>query len=337
MTVDQGIIELKARIEASKQITISTHRNPDGDAMGSSLALYQVLLKLGKNVKIILPDDYPDFYSWMPFAETNIIYEHEARKAVDFIQASDLLFSLDYNAFHRTTEGLSNVLESCDAFKVLVDHHREPDQFDLMFWNVNASSTCELIYKLIEDMQWKEHLDLDIAACIYTGLITDTGSFRFPSTSAYTLKIASDLVDFGLDHSSVQSRVYDNNSESRLRLMGYALSEKMVVNEAQGFAYISLSSEELQKFSFKKGDTEGLVNYPLSIGSIKVSVLITERNNQMRLSFRSKGEINVNDLARSYFNGGGHKNAAGGVSHASMKETIAALELRIPEFSTKKP
>jgi len=333
--IDKAQIEqLKSELKQSSKLLISTHRNPDGDAMGSSLALYQVLRKLGKDVKVILPDDFPSFYAWMPFSDDCLVYEHQSKEILEQVANAELIFSLDYNAFHRTTEGLSQALAKANASKVLVDHHREPDQFDLMFWSIEASSTSELIYDLIVDMGWKEHMDISIAECLYTGIVTDTGSFRFSSTSAHTMNIAAELMALGLDSGKVQSQIYDNNSENRLRLMGYALSEKMVINEKESFAYISLSAEELARFSYQKGDTEGLVNYPLSVSSVKISVLVTQRNNEMRMSFRSKADVNVNDLARKYFNGGGHKNAAGGVSQTSMEETLIKLEKVLPEFST---
>ncbi len=334
MNFDQKILALKTRIEQAQNILISTHRNPDGDAMGSSLAWYQMLKKKGKGVRIVLPDDYPAFYSWVPFADDCIVYEADSKGVKQAIQASDLIFSLDYNAFHRTADGLAQLLEKSKAFKVLVDHHRQPDEFDLMFSDIGASSTSEMIYQIIEGLAWEKEVDLPIAECIYTGIVTDTGSFRFSSTSAYTMQVAAKLMEKGLDSGRVQSLIYDNNSESRLRLMGYALSEKMEVHEKERYAFISLTSAELEEFNYQKGDTEGLVNYPLSVQSVNISVLIKERNTQHRMSFRSKGNINVNDLARKYFNGGGHQNAAGGVSELSMEETISKLKKVVTEFST---
>lgn len=334
MKFEEKIKTLKQRIHQAERILISTHRNPDGDAMGSSLAWYLTLKKCNKNVAVILPDAYPEFYAWMPAASECLIYEHQAKEIKERIGEADLIFSLDYNAFHRTTEGLSHALHKSSAFKVLVDHHREPEHFDLMFSDIQASSTSEMVYQLIEGLDYMEHMDLDIAACLYTGIVTDTASFRFSSTSAYTMKIAAHLLEIGLDSSKIQSLIYDNNSEHRLRLMGYALSEKMVVNHEKAYAYIALSSEELQNFNYQKGDTEGLVNYPLSIAAVKISVLVSQRDDEFRLSFRSKNAVDVNALARKYFHGGGHMNAAGGVSKSSLEETIQMLEQYLPEFST---
>jgi len=311
-------------LKTSKNIVIVTHWSPDGDAMGSSLGLYLFLKKLEKNVQVIVPNDYPDFLKWMPGDKQVINFQQHQKKAISAIDKCDLIFTLDFNSFKRI-EKLGEVLEKAKAPKVLIDHHQQPDDYaSYYFHDVNACSTCELVFDLIVGVGGKKLIDKKMASCLYVGLMTDTGSFRYPSVTAKTHLVISELLKTGIIPSDIHSAVYDTYSEDRMKLLGYALSEKMVLLSGLPVAYIALNDVELKKFNFKKGDTEGLVNYPFSIKGIKVCVLFNEAVGEgcIKISFRSKGKIDVNKFARTFFSGGGHINAAGGKSVDSLENTV---------------
>lgn len=308
-------------LKKTRKIVIVTHWNPDGDAIGSSLALYHFLKKTGKDVKCIVPNSFPEFLQWMPGASTIINYEAQETKALKLLQNAELIFALDFNSFKRL-EKLGEWLSKTSAKKVLIDHHREPEKFaDLYFHDIHASSTCELVYEFIAGLKAKSLIDKKIAACLYTGLMTDTGSFKFASVNSKTHQILADLLTTGLQPHEIHSAVYDNYSPHRLRLFGYALSEKLRILKDHPVAYFCLKADELKRFEFQKGDTEGLVNYPFMIKGIKVCALFSESEGQVKISFRSKGKVDVNTFARKYFEGGGHLNAAGGKSKESLNAT----------------
>jgi bifunctional oligoribonuclease and PAP phosphatase NrnA len=311
-------------ISGANNIVIVTHWSPDGDAMGSSLGLYLFLKKLKKKVKVIVPNDYPDFLKWLPGDKQVINFQKDEKKAINLLNKSDLIFTLDFNTLKRLDK-LGEVIEKIKAPKVLVDHHQQPDTYpSYYFHDVKACSTCELIYDLIAGMGYQQLIDKQIASCLYVGLMTDTGSFRYPGVTAQTHLVISHLLKTGIIPANIHSAVYDTYSEDRMKLLGYALSEKMKILKGLPVAYIALSDEELKRFNFKKGDTEGLVNYPFSIKGIMVCVLFNESKieNGIKISFRSKGKIDVNKFARAFFNGGGHVNAAGGKSYLSLEDTI---------------
>ena len=332
--------KFKALLKKSNNIVIVTHYNPDGDAMGSSLALYNYLIKVGKNVTVITPNDYPEFLQWLPGNKKVLEFHNNQKKAATIISKSDLIFTLDFNNYSRL-EGLVELLQNSTAKKVLIDHHQQPDNYaTLMFHDVKACSTCELVYEFIAGLGGKKLIDKNIAACLYTGIMTDTGSFRFDSVTPKTHLILADLLSTGLHPSDIHSAIYDTYSESRVKLLGYCLTEKMVVMSEYQTAYISLTDKELKHYSHQKGDTEGIVNYPFSIKGIKFCAFFSESEGKIKISFRSKGKFDVNQFARKHFNGGGHINAAGGRGSVSdldttVKEFLALLPVYKKEILKK--
>jgi phosphoesterase RecJ-like protein len=314
--------KFKTLIKKSNHIVIVTHWSPDGDAMGSSLALCNYLTKLKKKAVVVVPNDYPEFLYWLPGNNKVLNFQDSEAKVKKLLSQADAIFTLDFNSFKRL-EKLGELVEVSKAPKALIDHHQQPDNYaDYVFHDVKASSTCELVYDLIVGMGDKKLIDKKIASCLYTGLMTDTGSFRFPSVTANTHKILGELMERGVVPHEVHSAVYDTYSVERMKLLGYALTEKMVVLAGKQLAYFTLSQKELDRFSYRKGDTEGLVNYPFSIKGIVFSVLFTEMDGKIKISFRSKGKFDVNAFARRYLNGGGHINAAGGKSDTTLEATV---------------
>lgn len=317
-----SVVKLKALLKKADQLVIVTHFSPDGDAMGSSLALYNYLLKLKKKVTVVVPNEYPEFLHWMPGDGKVVNHQAEPEKVAKLMQKADAIFTLDFNSFKRL-EKLGEIVSASKAVKILVDHHQQPDKFaQIVFHDVKACSTCELVYDMIVALGGKKLIDKKIASCLYTGLMTDTGSFRFSSVTAKTHLILADLLQKGVVPNQIHEAVYDTYATNRLKLLGHSLSQKMVVMPEKHLAFISLSHDELNHFDYQKGDTEGLVNYPLSINGIKFSGFFVEMDGKIKISFRSKGKFDVNQFARTYFSGGGHINAAGGKSDLNLNETI---------------
>lgn len=325
--------KFKALLKKSNNIVIVTHYNPDGDAMGSSLALYNYLIKTKKNVTVITPNEYPEFLHWLSGNKKVVQYSKQSKKATSLIQKSDLIFTLDFNNYSRL-EGLGEVLKLATAKKILIDHHQQPDDYATLYYHdVAACSTCELVYEFICGLGGKKLIDKTIAACLYTGIMTDTGSFRFDSVTPQTHLILSHLLATGLKPSDIHTSIYDTYSESRVKLLGYCLTEKMVVISEFQTAYISLSEKELQKFDHQKGDTEGIVNYPFSIKGIKFCAFFSEGEGKIKISFRSKGSFDVNQFARNHFNGGGHINAAGGRGNVyDLQKTVKEFVDLLPTY-----
>ena len=320
-----------------KNIVIVTHRNPDGDAYGSSLALYLFLLKYKHNVTVISPNDCPNFLKWMPAQKDILLFEPNVAKATKRLEEAEIVFTLDFNAFHRTGEKMEKALASINPLFIMIDHHQSPDDYaKYTFSNVKKSSTSEMIFDFIEALDQLDKMDSDIASCIYTGIMTDTGSFRFPSTTSRTHRIAAVLLDKGADNAKIYNRVMDVNSYGRMQLLGRAL-ENMKVIEDLKTAYITLSQNELNKYNFQKGDTEGFVNYALSLKGIVFAVIFIEDKQQriIKMSFRSKGNFSVNEFARKYFNGGGHTNAAGGRSEESLNKTVEKFIRLVPKYKNE--
>ena len=317
------------------KIVISSHHNPDGDAVGSVLGLHGLLKKLGYSSSVILPNDYPEFLKWMPYTGDVILAEKEATKAKRLISECTVIIALDYNDFSRVKD-LENKFRESKAKKILIDHHLQPDieSFDHVFSESSVSSTAELVYDLIEHSDYLNELDKDISSCLFVGIMTDTGSFSYACNRARTFAAVTEFVKNGIDVGNIHRLVYDTFSEHRLRLLGYCLSEKLVVLDKYSTAYISLTKDELQKFKYQVGDTEGIVNYALAIKGIKLAAFFAERERKIRISFRSKGDVSVNDLARKYFMGGGHKNAAGGDSFDSMDNTISKFKNVLEEYKS---
>ncbi len=325
--------KFKALVKKSNNIVIVTHFNPDGDAMGSSLALYNYLVKTDKKVTVITPNDYPEFLHWLAGNKKVVEYSKQPKKAATLVANSDLIFTLDFNNYSRL-EGLGQLLQSSTAKKVIIDHHQQPDNYaDLYYHDVKACSTCELVYEFIVGLGGKKLIDKHIAACLYTGIMTDTGSFRFDSVTPKTHLILADLLSTGLKPSDIHTSIYDTYSESRVKLLGYCLTEKMVVIPELQTAYISLSEKELKRFNHQKGDTEGIVNYPFSIKGITFCAFFSEGDGKIKISFRSKGKFDVNQFARKHFNGGGHINAAGGRSNVNdLQKTINEFLNLLPTY-----
>lgn len=316
--------ELVTKIKGGTKLSIivTTHHKPDGDAMGSALGLGAYLKLLGHKVKVVTPTDYPRFLHWMPGHRDVLIYEGHEKETKLLCENADIVFCLDFNSLSRINE-FGPVVESSKALKVMIDHHREPEEFeDYTFWSHEASSTCELVYHFIKGIGDLKLITPDIADCLYTGMMTDTGSFRFRGTTSDTHRTIADLIDLGARNSLIHELVYDSNTLLRLKMMGYVLYEKLEILKAYNTALIYLSREELMRFDIKTGDTEGFVNYGLSLEGIKFSVLIIDRTKLVKMSFRSKGEFSCNEFARNHFNGGGHKNAAGGQSNDTLEATI---------------
>jgi bifunctional oligoribonuclease and PAP phosphatase NrnA len=318
---------IKDLIAASPVIVVTTHHNPDGDAIGSALAMAALLKRTGKEAIVVVPNDYPSFLKWMPGNDKVLIYQQEAEKAEDFILHADLIFCLDYNALDRTGK-MEKCLRKSPAKKILIDHHLNPvmSDFDFHLSLVPVSSTSELIYRFIEGCSWGSLVDDEVATGLFVGIMTDTGSFSFACNYPETFQTAAALLRTGINAETIHRMVYDTYSESRLRLLGFCLSEKLTVLPEFSTAYIALSRAELERFNYQVGDTEGIVNYALSIDKIKIAVLLTERKDRIRISFRSKGDLSVNKIANEHFNGGGHRNAAGGDSYVGIDETINKLK-----------
>ncbi|SEA10117.1 DHH family phosphoesterase [Psychroflexus halocasei] len=320
---------LKSTLEKSKNIVIVAHKNPDGDAVGSSLGLSLLLKEVfnNKNIQVVLPNRFPEFLEWLPKQEQILFFDQNNSEAKKSINNADLIFTLDFNSFGRTGE-MSQELEQSKADFVMIDHHQQPDDYaKFSFSDTSIGSTCEMIYLTIQHLGYEKFLTKEVGECIYTGIMTDTGSFKFSSTSSQTHRIIADLIDLGVENSKIHQNTFDNNSLSRLQLMGIAMNNLKVIAEKNA-AYITLSQEELDLNDFKKGDTEGFVNYALSLKGINLAVIFIENKSEgiIKISLRSIGDIDVNTLARKYFNGGGHQNAAGGRSELSMSETITKFE-----------
>jgi bifunctional oligoribonuclease and PAP phosphatase NrnA len=321
-------------ISSAQKIVITTHKSPDGDAIGSSLGLFHVLLGLGKQVNVIVPDEIPSYLLWLKGTSSIVVFEKERQRGWELIQEADLIFSLDYNSLGRVGEELETHLRKAAAPFILIDHHQQPEQYaKVIYSDTSACSTAEMVYCFTTELGWKKYISIDAAEAIYCGIMTDSGSFRFPAVTAETHIIAADLMTMGLDHSKVHREVYDTNLLDRLRLVGYALNEKLEVLPECGTAFIALSKEELYRFNHRSGDTEGLVNQALSISGVKLAAFFREGTNEVKISFRSKGSFDVNQFARNGWNGGGHRNAAGGRSTLSLNDTIARFKSEVEKIS----
>ncbi|MCF8274928.1 MAG: bifunctional oligoribonuclease/PAP phosphatase NrnA [Flavobacteriaceae bacterium] len=330
----QDIQKIKLLLATPKHIVIIPHKNPDGDAMGSTLGLYHFLKKFNHYTTVIAPNDYPNFLKWIPGNNTVLIHDYQTDTCNNLIKKADIIFTLDFNAFHRTGN-METILEQSKAIKILIDHHQEPHNYaEFMFSDVTMSSTCEMIYHFIDMLGDTNLIDKNIASCLYLGIMTDTGSFRFPCTTSTTHRIIANLIEKGADSAYIHNQVYDTNSYDRLQLLGCALNNLKVIPEFRT-AYISLSQDELNTYNFKKGDTEGVVNYGLSLENIVFAAIFIEDTQEdiIKISLRSKGNFSVNDFSRAHFNGGGHINAAGGRSELSLNDTIKNFISILPSYS----
>lgn len=321
----------------ANNIVITAHKSPDGDSIGSSTALFQVLTKWGKQVTNIHPDAAPEFLHWVPGQSQIIPFDTETIKASKLLEEADVIFCLDYNEPSRVGSDMQSVLENTKAMKIMIDHHLHPSDFcALRISDTSVCSTSQLVYEWLESIQQLDTIDPEIGASLYLGIMTDTGSFRFPSVSAKTHLILADLITRGVKHWEIHEAVYDTNTLDRIRLKGYALSEKLVCLEGMPIAYASLSEEELKRFNYQKGDTEGLVNQILGIEGIKMAVFFSEKDGKIKISFRSKGDYFVNELANAHFSGGGHAYASGGISEDGLEATIKKFVTNVANFIPKK-
>ena len=336
-TMHKQIILLKSLIEEeTKNIVIIPHKDADGDALGSSLALSSLLSQLNHNVKVISPNPYASFLNWMTKNNNVLIYSESNSKTERITNQSDLIFLLDFNSLSRIGD-YSNIIKNSNAKRIMIDHHEDPDNnaANIIISNSKSSSTCELLYEVIIQLGYKHLINKDIANYIYTGIMTDTGSFKFPSTTARTHEIISDLILSGAENSKIHDLIYDNYSVKRVNLLGYSISKKLKVFKEYRSAIISLTKEDLSQFNFQKGYTEGIINYALSIKGIRFAVFIAEKEGLVKMSLRSKGNFKVNEIAKKYFNGGGHINASGGISNESIEKTIKKLENIFKEYKNE--
>ncbi|MFC6269195.1 DHH family phosphoesterase [Frigoriflavimonas asaccharolytica] len=331
MFTEKELSEIKNLLTPDKNIVIISHQNPDGDAIGSSLGLYHFLKNKGLEATILVPNDFPKFLKWMPDSKKVTISEYKRKKAGEAIYNANVIFCLDFNSSARIGI-LGDWLDKSWATKILIDHHQQPQDFNYMYSDVNVPATCQMIYHFIEALGEENFIDENVASCLYTGIMTDTGGFRYRSTSADTHRITANLIEKGADPAAISSNTLDTNSVSRLHLLSLVLGRVEVVKDGKA-AVMYLKREELQEFGYQKGDTEGFVNYGLSIAGVQASVLFIEDlyHDFIKISFRSKDEVDVNQFARKYFNGGGHINAAGGRYDKTLEETIADFKKFIEE------
>ncbi len=326
---DQKAEQLKSYIDRAQRIVIVAHHNPDGDAMGSSLGLAHVLRVQGKEVEVIMPNTPAQYLQWMPGADQVIAFESDKEKALKLIAGSELLFCLDFNRADRVRD-LEKPIRAAKV-KVVIDHHQEPEEFaDLLISDVQASSTCQLIHDVLSSIGMKGLIGLDAATCLYTGMVTDSGSFRFRNTTPHTMRVAADLMEKGVEIDRVHSSIMDDNSVERLKLLGFTLTERMEVLEDLSTTILWLDKADLERFGYKPGDTEGIVNYGLSIRGVRLSAFFMERADGIKISVRSKGSLAVDRLMKEHFEGGGHINAAGGQTKETMQEAIARFKSLLP-------
>lgn len=327
------ITTLKEILAEPKKIVITTHYKPDGDALGSSLAMLLWLISRGHQVKLIVPSDYPAFLTWMPHQADALIYAENKIQADQLIKAADIIFCLDFNGLARTHD-MQEILRESEATKVMIDHHLEPEGFeDFRHWNTDAAATALLVYDFIVNlMDDRQAITPDIASCIYTGIMTDTGSFRFQSTTAEVHLTVADLISLGAKNAEIHDLVYNSSSENRLKFLGFCLLERLVVLAEYNTAYFSITKDDLLRFNITTGDTEGVVNYALSISGIRLAALIIDRTDQIKLSLRSTGSFPANEICAKYFNGGGHRNAAGGHTNLPLEEVVAKFTAILPLY-----
>lgn len=333
------VSQLFPLLNGKRNIIITMHQKPDGDAMGSSLGLFHFLNKFEHNVSVISPTNWPSFLNWMPGVKKVLDYERDKEKSDKLINEADWIFCLDFNTLSRT-KSMEQILSDSSAERILIDHHQLPqsEKFAYGISDVSKSSTAEMVYDFIVSSGHKNFIDLDSAACLYTGVMTDTGSFRFPSTTASVHEMVAELKKLGLNHSEIHENLFDNFPETRFKFIGNVLLNRLEVFYEYNTALITVPQSDLIKFDIRTGDTEGLVNFPLSISGIKLAAIIIDRGEERKCSFRSKGDFDVNTFARKYFNGGGHINAAGGQTKDSLEQArqnfISAMKENSDKLST---
>ncbi|MGB7527871.1 DHH family phosphoesterase [Sphingobacterium cellulitidis] len=325
--------EYLQELSRPKKIIITTHHKPDGDALGSSLGLYHWLKGKGHDVHVVLSSDFPNFLDWMPGFEDLIYYPSQTEYSQQLFDTAEIIFCLDYSALSRTNI-LEPVIREAKGQKWMIDHHLDPEDFATVeYWDSSAAATAQLVYTFIADVyQDKASINAEIAACLYAGIMTDTGSFRFRSTTSAVHHIIANLIDAGAKNWEIHENIYNSATENRLKFLGYSLLNCLEVIPEYNTALFSLTKEDLSKFNVSTGDTEGLVNYALSIKGIRLAGLFVDRTELIKLSLRSIGEIPCNEICRKYFNGGGHLNAAGGNSTDKLEDVVAKFKSILPEY-----
>ncbi len=329
----QNLDLFKAKLDTPQKIVITTHYKPDADALGSSLGMANYLIKKGHHVQVITPSDYPDFLKWMKGNDDVAVYSDETHDWVaDQISEADIIITLDFSVLSRINQ-MGEMVREAKGFKVNVDHHLAPEDFaDFRLWNTKAAATCELCYELIVALGDEALIDEAIANCLYAGIMTDTGGFRHSNTTKNVHEVVAKLIDLGADNSQVAKNIYDKSSLNRLRFLGFALGENLQVIEEYHTAYFALKNKDLAKYNSKTGDTEGLVNYALSIEGITLGALFKETDEGVKISLRSTGEFPANEIASKFFNGGGHRNAAGGRVFDSLEDTVEKFKSILSEY-----
>ncbi|MCI7139881.1 bifunctional oligoribonuclease/PAP phosphatase NrnA [Alistipes sp.] len=335
---EKHIVSLRELLARPRlRIVIVSHTNPDGDAVGSSLAWAEVLRSLGHEVLCVVPNKYPYFLDWMPGIDEVVVFKTDTGgRARQAIEAADVIFCLDFNAISRLEILSETIAANTTARRVLVDHHLQPDEgFDIAFSHPESSSTCYLVYRLVEALYGRQAITRRMAELLYVGMMTDTGNFAFSHLTPDLFRAVADLVEKGISIPEIHNNVYNAYTEGRARLFGYAINRKMELIEDGTVAYMSLKENEMRRFQFQQGDSEGFVNYALTIRKVKMSAMFLAHRKFIRISLRSRGDVDVNLFARRYFNGGGHKNAAGGKSYLTMQETIDHYIRSVREFAAE--
>jgi len=327
----ENINELKTILSIPRNIVITTHRNPDGDAIGSSLGLYHFLNEFGHTVRIIVPSEFPEFLNWLPHSDRILVYDIDPNEPEELLQRADIIFCLDYNSLERVDK-MGEIIAPLKCTKVLIDHHLYPENFaDFVLSDITASSTSELIYDFVVELGEEKIIDTTIGECLFTGILTDTGSFKY-ATSSKLFYLAGKLLALGVDDAKLQDLIFNSLSEKNLRLLGHVLHNRMEILDEYETGIITLTKEDYEDFDIQRGDTEGLVNYLLKLKNIKVAVFIHEQPKITKISLRSKGDFSVEEIARDHFKGGGHRNASGGFSYIGLRPTVKKFKSILPEY-----
>lgn len=333
--LSMNIQDVKSLLSLSQKIVITSHRNPDGDAIGSSLGLYHYLVQLGHSVTVAFPSEFPLIFEWMPDSDKILIYDVEQQRTREVLEAADIIFALDFNSLDRIDKMGEIIRNLKKTIKIMIDHHREPEPFtDFMLSDITASSTSELVVDFIKMLDDVEKVNKTVGECLYTGIVTDTGSFKF-ATSPKLFRTVADLIERGVDDYLLQDLIHNNLPEKNLRLLGHCLYNRMEVLPEYKTGIVWLTKKDYETFDIQRGDTEGIVNHLLSIKDVRLACFISEQPTIVKLSLRSKGNINVQEICKEHFNGGGHKNASGGYSYAGLKITIEKFKNLLPLYKEK--
>ena len=329
--LDYNVKAVKELLSIPKDIVITTHRNPDGDAIGSSLGLMQYLTQLGHAVKIISPSDYPAILGWMPGVDSIVVYDNEVDQSKELIEKAQIIFCLDFNSLDRIDK-VGELVNDQGCIKIMIDHHLDPEPFaDHILSDTTASSTCELVFQFICDLGDKSYINKTVGESLFTGILTDTGSFKY-STSAKLFRIVSELVEIGVDDYKLQDLIFNSLTVKHLTLLGHCLYNRMEILDEYKTGIIVLTKEDYAQFDIQRGDTEGIVNYILKIKDVKMAAFITEQPTIVKISLRSKGDFSVQEIAMKHFKGGGHKNAAGGASFNTLRTTVKRFKELLPQY-----